>query len=94
MGPHEGELTVGRLVDYVAAALTETPAVGAGTADAAKAGQGCAQTWTCWFPVGDCAKSLGGQLVLSCRLALLPPQIVFVQRELMANHRVAHHKLH
>jgi ectoine hydroxylase-related dioxygenase (phytanoyl-CoA dioxygenase family) len=26
--------------------------------------QGSAQTWTCWFPVGDCPKPLGGLMVL------------------------------
>ncbi len=38
--------------------------------------QGTANTWTCWFPVGDCAKSLGGLTVLrgSHRNGYLPVQ--------------------
>ena len=38
--------------------------------------QGTANTWTCWFPVGDCPKSLGGLMVLkgSHRDGYLPVQ--------------------
>jgi hypothetical protein len=38
--------------------------------------QGTTNTWTCWFPVGDCAKSLGGLTVLkgSHRQGYLPVQ--------------------
>ena len=38
--------------------------------------QGTANTWTCWFPVGDCPKSLGGLTVLraSHRDGYLPVQ--------------------
>jgi hypothetical protein len=38
--------------------------------------QGTANTWTCWFPVGDCPKSLGGLAVLrgSHRDGYLPVQ--------------------
>jgi ectoine hydroxylase-related dioxygenase (phytanoyl-CoA dioxygenase family) len=36
--------------------------------------QGTAQTWTCWFPIGDCPRSLGALKVLrgSHRLGYLP----------------------
>ncbi|MDB6167527.1 MAG: Phytanoyl-CoA dioxygenase [Verrucomicrobia bacterium] len=38
--------------------------------------QGTTNTWTCWFPVGDCPKSLGGLTVLraSHRQGYLPVQ--------------------
>jgi ectoine hydroxylase-related dioxygenase (phytanoyl-CoA dioxygenase family) len=38
--------------------------------------QGTANTWTCWFPVGDCPRSLGGLTVLqgSHRQGYLPVQ--------------------
>lgn len=38
--------------------------------------QGSTQTWTCWFPVGDCPRSLGGLTVLqgTHRKGYLPVQ--------------------
>lgn len=38
--------------------------------------QGSVNTWTCWFPIGDCPKALGGLAVLraSHRLGCLPVQ--------------------
>lgn len=36
--------------------------------------QGTSHTWTCWFPIGDCPRSLGGLTVLrgSHRLGVVP----------------------